>query len=117
MAVGYVSDSTPMLSYINAHIALEQRRDKADETHSTGPRVCMRGADKGGMIGRPLGHPSRMSERQLGPWLEGVYERGRTGEICWVLRSNVLTRTEPKQASVCGAVDRGKVSLSFFGVS
>jgi polyribonucleotide 5'-hydroxyl-kinase len=41
--VAYVSDSTPMVSYLNTHIALEHRRDQAAETKSSGPRVVVVG--------------------------------------------------------------------------
>jgi polyribonucleotide 5'-hydroxyl-kinase len=44
----YVADSTPMVSYANAHVQLEARRDYALQTGCDGPRVLIVGpADSG----------------------------------------------------------------------
>jgi len=35
----YVAEETPMSTYLNVHIALEQIREKCDESGESGPRV------------------------------------------------------------------------------
>ena len=39
----YVATETPMVSYLNMHLALEQLREQAKTMNKQGPRVCMTG--------------------------------------------------------------------------
>ncbi|XP_050388595.1 polyribonucleotide 5'-hydroxyl-kinase Clp1 [Patella vulgata] len=41
--VAYISKETPMLMYLNTHVALEQMRVKADEENTRGPRAIIVG--------------------------------------------------------------------------
>ena len=45
----YISDSTPMVSYVNTHIQLEARRDVALANGSDGPRVLIVGPSDHGI--------------------------------------------------------------------
>lgn len=47
-SVAYVSDETPMTSYINLHAQLESRRDYAHETKTSGPRILIAGPTDAG---------------------------------------------------------------------
>lgn len=38
-AVAYVSDQTPMLTYLNTHMAIDQLRDKLVAADRIGPKV------------------------------------------------------------------------------
>jgi polyribonucleotide 5'-hydroxyl-kinase len=40
-ATMYISDSTPMVAYVNTHAQLEARRDVAYGNRDYGPRVCI----------------------------------------------------------------------------
>ena len=40
-SVEYIANETPMLSYLNTHIALEQRRVLATQNNKAGPRVSL----------------------------------------------------------------------------
>lgn len=44
----YVAEETAMMSYANAHFALEDLRDKAVQTNEAGPRVLVVGPDNSG---------------------------------------------------------------------
>ena len=48
ISIIYVSDSTPMLSYVNTHIQLEAKRDAALANHECGPRVLVCGPSDSG---------------------------------------------------------------------
>jgi hypothetical protein len=37
--VAYISKETPMVVYLNAHVALEQMREKSEKDETRGPRV------------------------------------------------------------------------------
>jgi len=39
--VAYIAKETPMVMYLNVHVALEQMRQKAEEDDTRGPRVCL----------------------------------------------------------------------------
>ena len=39
--VAYIAKETPMVMYLNVHVALEQMRQKAEEENTRGPRVCI----------------------------------------------------------------------------
>jgi polyribonucleotide 5'-hydroxyl-kinase len=47
-ASSYISDSTPMVAYVNTHIQLEAKRDAALANHDCGPRVLIAGPSDSG---------------------------------------------------------------------
>jgi len=42
-AVSYVSDQTPMLTYLNTHMAIDQLRNKLSSADRIGPKVRQKG--------------------------------------------------------------------------
>ncbi|KAG9244384.1 Pre-mRNA cleavage complex II protein Clp1-domain-containing protein [Calycina marina] len=44
----YIAEETPMISYVNAHFALEKSRDDAQESGGEGPRVLVLGPSNSG---------------------------------------------------------------------
>eukprot|EP00123_Amoebidium_parasiticum_P011578 comp20797_c0_seq1/m.27355 comp20797_c0_seq1/g.27355 ORF comp20797_c0_seq1/g.27355 comp20797_c0_seq1/m.27355 type:complete len:423 (-) comp20797_c0_seq1:185-1453(-) len=66
--ITYVSDSTPMLAYINTHMALEQRRAAAEKNKTPGPRAMVVGAPdvgKSTVAQILLNYAARCSHRPL----------------------------------------------------
>ncbi|ORX91606.1 Clp1-domain-containing protein, partial [Basidiobolus meristosporus CBS 931.73] len=47
-AVEYVANETPMISYLNTHLALENLRERAEATNSGGPRIMIIGPTDAG---------------------------------------------------------------------
>ena len=67
-AEGYVATDTPMVSYVNVHAMVEQRREQAASTGGAGPRVLVAGpvdAGKSSLARILLAYGVRMGRKPL----------------------------------------------------